>query len=106
MNYLYLNVKRFVSETDFMDEIRIINDTNTLRNYKLLMKVDKKMKSKTILLNNEIYSLSDNKYKSDEKYNYYIIAEGNLVANNVIYNVEFDELNEGITYEIIETKNI
>lgn len=34
MNYIYLNVKRFISDTDSLDEIKVINDTNTLRNYK------------------------------------------------------------------------
>ena len=106
MNYLYLNVKRFISDTVSLDEIKVINDTNTLRNYKLVMKVDKNIKNGTILLNNAEYSLNSNKYKNDEKYNYYIIADGNLVADTVVYNIEFDKLYEGITYEIIETKNI
>ncbi len=106
MNYLYLNVKRFISDTDSLDEIKIINDTNTLRNYKLVMKVDKNIKNDTILLNNAEYSLNSNKYKNDEKYNYYIIADGNLVADTVVYNIEFDKLYEGISYEIVETKNI
>ena len=106
MNYLYLNVKRFISDTVSLDEIKVINDTNTIRNYKLVMKVDKNIKNGTILLNNAEYSLNSNKYKNDEKYNYYIIADGNLVADTVVYNIEFDKLYEGITYEIIETKNI
>ena len=106
MNYLYLNVKRFISDTDSLDEIKVINDTNTLRNSKLVMKVDKNIKNDTILLNNAEYSLNSNKYKNDEKYNYYIIADGNLVADTVVYNIEFDKLYEGITYEIVETKNI
>ena len=106
MNYLYLNVKRFISDTDSLDEIKVINDTNTLRNYKLVMKVDKNIKNDTILLNNAEYSLNSNKYKNDEKYNYYIIADGNLVADTVVYTIEFDKLYEGITYEIVETKNI
>ena len=106
MNYLYLNVKRFISDTDSLDEIKIINDTNTLRNYKLVMKIDKTIKNDSILLNNVEYSLNSNKYKNDEKYNYYIIADGNLVADTVVYNIEFDKLYEGITYEIVETKNI
>ncbi len=106
MNYLYLNVKRFISDTDSLDEIKVINDTNTLRNYKLVMKVDKNIKNDTILLNNAEYSLNSNKYKNDEKYNYYIIADGNLIADTVVYNIEFDKLYEGISYEIVETKNI
>lgn len=106
MNYLYLNVKRFISDTDSLDEIKVINDTNTLRNYKLVMKVDKNIKNDTILLNNAEYSLNSNKYKNDEKYNYYIISDGNLVADTVVYNIEFDKLYEGISYEIVETKNI
>lgn len=106
MNYLYLNVKRFISDTDSLDEIKVINDTNTLRNYKLVMKVDKNIKNDTVLLNNVEYSLNSNKYKNDEKYNYYIIADGNLVADTVVYNIEFDKLYEGITYEIVETKNV
>ena len=106
MNYLYLNVKRFISDTVSLDEIKVINDTNTIRNYKLVMKVDKNIKNGTILLNNAEYSFNSNKYKNDEKYNYYIIADGNLVADTVVYNIEFDKLYEGITYEIIETKNI
>ena len=106
VRYLYLNVKRFISDTDSLDEIKIINDTNTLRNYKLVMKVDKNIKNDTILLNNAEYSLNSNKYKNDEKYNYYIIADGNLVADTVVYNIEFDKLYEGISYEIVETKNI
>lgn len=106
MNYLYLNVKRFISDTDSLDEIKVINDTNTLRNYKLVMKVDKNIKNDTILLNNVEYSLNSNKYKNDEKYNYYIIADGNLVADTVVYNIEFDKLYEDITYEIVETKNV
>lgn len=106
MNYLYLNVKRFISDTDSLYEIKVINDTNTLRNYKLVMKVDKNIKNDTILLNNAEYSLNSNKYKNDEKYNYYIIADGNLVADTVVYNIEFDKLYEGISYEIVETKNI
>lgn len=106
MNYLYLNVKRFISDTDSLDEIKVINDTNTLRNYKLVMKVDKTIKLDTVFFEEKNIDLSKNKYKEDEKYNYYLLTENILVAGFKIYNLEFNELNNGITYEIIESKNI
>lgn len=106
MNYLYLNVKRFISDTDSLDEIKVINDTNTLRNYKLVMKVDKTIKLDTVFFEEKNIDLSKNKYKEDEKYNYYLLTENTLVAGFKIYNLEFNELNNGITYEIIESKNI
>ena len=106
MNYIYLNVKRFISDTDSLDEIKVINDTNTLRNYKLVMKVDKTIKLDTVFFEEKNIDLSKNKYKEDEKYNYYLLTENTLVAGFKIYNLEFNELNNGITYEIIESKNI
>ena len=106
MNYIYLNVKRFISDTDSLDEIKVINDTNTLRNYKLVMKVDKTIKLDTVFFEEKNIYLSKNKYKEDEKYNYYLLTENTLVAGFKIYNLEFNELNNGITYEIIESKNI
>lgn len=106
MNYLYLNVKRFISDTDFLDEISIVNETNTLRNYKLIMKIDKKLDIKEIILDNEIKELTSILYKEDENYFYYLIDSGNLVAGSKVYNIEFNNLYDGITYEIIESKNI
>lgn len=106
MNYLYLNVKRFISDTDFLDEISIVNETNTLRNYKLIMKIDKKLDIKEIILDNEIKELASILYKEDENYFYYLIDSGNLVAGSKVYNIEFNNLYDGITYEIIESKNI
>lgn len=106
MNYLYLNVKRFISDTDFFDEISIVNETNTLRNYKLIMKIDKKLDIKEIILDNEIKELASILHKEDENYFYYLIDSGNLVAGSKVYNIEFNNLYDGITYEIIESKNI
>lgn len=106
MNYLYLNVKRFISDTDSLDEISIVNETNTLRNYKLIMKIDKKLDIKEIILDNEIKELTSILYKEDENYFYYLIDSGNLVAGSKVYNIEFNNLYDGITYEIIESKNI
>ena len=106
MNYLYLNVKRFISDKDSLDEIKVINDTNTLRNYKLIMKVDKTIKLDKVIFEEKNIDLSKNKYKEDEKYNYYLLTENSLIAGFKIYNLEFNELNNGITYEIIESKNI
>lgn len=106
MNYLYLNVKRFISDIDSLDEISIVNDTNTLRNYKLIMKIDKKLDTKEIILDNEIKELTSILYKEDENYFYYLIDSGNLVAGSKVYNIEFNNLYDGITYEIIESKNI
>lgn len=106
MNYLYLNVKRFISDKDSLDEIKVINDTNTLRNYKLIMKVDKTIKLDKVIFEEKNIDLSKNKYKEDEKYNYYLLTENSLIAGFKTYNLEFNELNNGITYEIIESKNI
>ena len=106
MNYLYLNVKRFISDTDSLDEISIVNETNTLRNYKLIMKIDKKLDIKEIILDNEIKELTSILYKEDENYFYYLIDSGNLVAGSKVYIIEFNNLYDGITYEIIESKNI
>ncbi len=106
MNYLYLNVKRFISDIDSLDEISIVNDTNTLRNYKLIMKIDKKLYIKEVILDNEIKELASIMYKEDENYFYYLIDNGNLVAGSKVYNIEFNNLYDGITYEIIESKNI
>lgn len=106
MNYLYLNVKRFISDIDSLDEISIVNETNTLRNYKLIMKIDKKLDTKEIILDNEIKELTSILYKEDENYFYYLIDSGNLVAGSKVYNIEFNNLYDGITYEIIESKNI
>ena len=85
MNYLYLNVKRFISDTDSLDEISIVNDTNTLRNYKLIMKIDKKLDTKEIILDNEIKELTSILYKEDENYFYYL----NIIHihNNHLYHI-------------------
>lgn len=106
MDYLYLNVQRFISDTDFLDEVKIINDTNTLRNYKLLMKVDKNIDINEATFEGNVINLSNKKYSEDDKYNYYLLAENNLVAGSEIYSLEFNEQSDGITYEIIESKNI
>lgn len=106
MDYLYLNVKRFISDNDSLDEIKIINDTNTLRNYKLIMKVSKDIEIKEIIFENEKINLKSKKYSEDNKYNYYLLTENNLVSGSKNYNLEFNKINDGITYEIIESKNV
>ena len=53
-----------------------------------------------------LYNLAKIKYNEDKNYYYYLVDESNLVANNKIYNIELKGQYNGITYEIIESKNI
>ncbi len=111
MDYLYLNVDKYIETEKIEDNIAIVNDTNTQRNYVLLLKLDKNIDytNLNVNLNEEQVYLSDIIYNKDDSYNYFNIGSGNLVANQVKYNLTFldDSIDyKTINYEIIESEDI
>jgi len=111
MDYLYLDIDKYIGNDDFMDTIAVVNDTNTNRGYELIVKISKDLITAdiTININNETKLLSDVKYSEDEEFCYYLIAEGNVVGAKTDYNVEFEntslKYNE-IEYLIIENHDV
>jgi hypothetical protein len=109
MDYLYLDINKYIGYNDFKDEVVVVNDTNTIRNYKLVLKLDKNIdiNDTEIVLNDNSEKLEDLLYKDTGDYNYYLIATGDVVASKEVYNVTFKNSNlnyKDVTYEIIETK--
>lgn len=111
MDYLYLDINKYVANDQVDDVIAIVNDTKTSRNYVLLLKINKNINYEniTLTINNEETKLSDIKYKTDENYNYFNLGEGKVIASQNIFNVSIDKemlnYNE-MSYEIYETEDI
>lgn len=102
MDYLYLDIDKYVSDKEFEDVIAVVNDTNTIRGYELVLKISKdKITDEMIVnINEEIKLLENLKYSEDEEYNYYILAEDSVVASKNDYKVMF--INSDITYNEVE----
>lgn len=109
MDYLHLNVDKYVDNFGFEDDVAVINDTNTKRNYTLLLKTEKNVSCENININEETKLLNDIKYKEDSSYKYYLIDEGQLVASKNNFKVSFQDCNinyDDVLYDIIENKEI
>lgn len=111
MDYLYMDINRYIAKNIFKDEITIINDTNITRNYELVLKMKKNVKidDEKIMINQKNSKLKSLKYKEDNKYSYYLINKNDLVASSEKYDIQFinSKLNyKYIEYEIIESKNV
>lgn len=111
MNYLYLDVDKYVLSNDFYDEITIYNDTNTTRGYNLVLKInkDKVDKDFVLMINGKNYDSKSILYKTDKDNIYYEIDSGSLVASNVKYNISYISNNikySDTEYEIIENHEI
>ena len=102
MDYLYLDIDKYVGSNEFKDVVDIVNDTNTLRGYTLVVKINKENISKdaTVVINNEQYNLNNLKHTEDKNYVYYNLKEGKLVADKENYEIEY--LNTDITYSDVE----
>ena len=111
MDYLYLDIDKYIAKDGFADVVRISNDTNTKRGYNLIVKVNKKETNDdtTIVINGVKNKLSNLKYDEDKNYIYYSLAKGDLVANKEKLEIEYydSELNsDDVTYKIIENHNV
>lgn len=111
MDYLYLDIDKYIGNDDFADIIAVVNDTNTNRGYELVAKISKELITENALINinEEIKTLDEIKYSEDEEYVYYLIAEGNVVGSQKDYSVEFDNTNikyNEVDYLIIENHDV
>lgn len=111
MDYLYLDIDKYVGNDDFMDAIAVVNDTNTNRGYELIVKIAKELITDDIIIiiNGEEKVLKNLKYSEDEEFYYYLVAKGNVVGTKTDYNVEFENTNlkyNEIEYLIIENHDI
>lgn len=111
MDYLYLDVSQYISDSDFEDMVAIVNDTNTTREYTLVLKIerDKVNNDAQISLNDEIFLLDSLKYQEDGIYNYYELGKGYLVAGKNDYKISFVNAKisyEDVQYDIIENHEI
>ncbi|MBE6161028.1 MAG: hypothetical protein E7158_02235 [Firmicutes bacterium] len=111
MNYLYLDIDKYVSTNDFYDAVTIWNETNTKRGYDLVVKIEKESidDNLEVIINDKKYSLNSKKYKEDNKYIYYKLVKGTVVGGNVTYNIDYlsDNINyTNVTYEIIESREV
>ena len=111
MDYLYLDIDKYIGYDTFADVVAVVNDTNTNRGYELIVKISKDLVSEdtVVKVNEETNLLNELKYNEDNEYNYYLIAKGNVVGTKTNYNVEFDntdiEYNE-VEYLIIENHDV
>ena len=111
MDYLYLDINKYVGNDDFEDVIAVVNDTNTNRGYELVAKIDKKLVSNDIMVNvnDQITNLEELKYDEDENYYYYLIATGSVVGSKTNYTVDFENANikyNEVEYLIIENHDV
>lgn len=111
MNYLYLDIDKYVSTNDFYDSVTIYNDTNTKRGYELVIKLEKQYANENlkIIMNEKEYSLNNMKYKEDNNYIYYKVAKSTIVGGNITYNIDYlsDDIEySNVTYEIIENHDV
>lgn len=111
MDYLYLDIDKYLSRDSFEDVINVVNETNTKRGYDLIVKIDKKINTQNteIKVNENVYKLNEIKYNSDNKFNYYLIANGELVAGKKEFVISYENASlkyNDVQYEINEIKNI
>ena len=111
MNYLYLDIDKYVSTNDFYDAVTIWNETNTKRGYDLVVKIEKDstVEDLEVMINDKKYSLKNKKYKEDNKYIYYKLIKGTLVGGNVTYNIDYlsDDIDySNVLYELIENREV
>ncbi len=111
MDYLYLDIDKYIAKDGFADVVTLANDTNTTRGYNLIVKIDKNIDTTgtIIAINGDEENLENLKYNEDKKYVYYSLAEGNLVANKEKYEIDYynSELNyDEVLYEIVEDHNV
>lgn len=111
MDYLYLDIDKYVENDNFYDTVAVVNDTNTNRDYKLIAKISKKLiKDNDIInVNDKNKLLKEIKYSEDEKYFYYLIAENNVMGSKDNYNIKFIEVDiryNEVDYLIIENHNV
>ena len=109
MNYLYLDVNKYVSANTIKDVVSVKNDTKTSRGYNLILKVKKNTINNdlVIIINNEMNYLNKLEKTTDKEYNYYSIKTGNLVAGKEDITIEYNNSNidySNITYDIIESR--
>ena len=111
MDYLYLDVDRYISADEFEDIIAVKNDTNTKRGYELVIKIEKNLvdEKTSVIINDQVESLKELRTKEDNNFEYYVIAKGSVVAGQSKFNVKIlnsDIEYENIEYEIIENHEI
>ena len=111
MDYLYLDVDKYVGSNEFKDVVSIANDTNTLRGYNLVLKIkNENIDNNTILvINNDEYSLNKMEQTTDKNYTYYNIKAGTLIANTETIEVEYKNSNieySDVEYQIIENHEV
>lgn len=111
MDYLYLDINKHIGNDDFMDVIAVVNDTNTIRGYELIVKISKELITKEIIIkiNEEKELLANIKYSEDEEFCYYLIASEKVVGTKNDYNIAFENTNlkyNEIEYLIIENHDV
>lgn len=111
MDYLYLDIDKYIGNDDFEDVIAVVNDTNTNRGYELVAKISKNLITDDvkIIVNDDTMLLDNLKYNEDDEYYYYLIGEGTVLGSQTDYIVEFEnsviKYNE-VEYSIIENHDI
>ena len=111
MDYLYLDVNKYVGTKESKDIVSVVNNTNTERGYNLVLKLKKdNVDDNTIVtVNNEQYSLNDLDKETDKNYTYYSIKTGTLVANKECVTVEYKNTTidySDVEYQIIENHEV
>lgn len=102
MDYLYLDIDKYISQNDFEDVVSVVNDTNTKRGYQLIVKIPKEKitNDANILINDKKVSMDSIKLKENGNYLYYILSQDTVVANEKKYEIKY--LNSNINYSEIE----
>ena len=111
MDYLYLDIDKYIARDGFADVVTLANDTNTNRGYKLIVKIDKKIDidNTLVVINGEQKNLKELKYNNDKNFDYYNLAEGSLVADKEKFEIEYLDSNlnyDEVNYSIIENHNV
>ena len=111
MDYVYMDIDKYVSSDEFEDKIALINDTNTKRGYKLVVNIDKNKVTDNmlILINNK--EIDANKIKIDEdkdKY-YYELTSGVIKGEHIDFTIKYlntDIDYTDVEYQLIENHNV
>ena len=111
MDYLYLDVNKYVGTKESKDIVSVVNNTNTVRGYNLVLKVKKDSvdNNTIVMINNKEHSLNNLEQTKDKEYLYYNLISGTVVSGKEDIVVEYKNSTidySNIEYNIIENHEV
>ena len=111
MDYVYMDIDKYVSEDEFEDKVALINDTNTKRGYKLVVNIEKQKVTDDliIIINDEEINAKNIKFDEDKDKYYYELTTGTIKGEHIDYTIKYinsDIDYRDVEYQLIENHNV